>query len=68
MKIVNVTGGDATITISVGDLGFLQSALNETVNVLSEGQLWSRTRMTREQGRALLNEIKIIRKAIIDKQ
>jgi hypothetical protein len=30
MKIVSVINEDATITISFDDLGFLQSAINET--------------------------------------
>jgi hypothetical protein len=68
MKMVSTTNDDATIVISFDDLGFLQSALNETLEALDDSELWTRTRMTPESAQALIDEIKVIRKAIDNHQ
>lgn len=64
MKIVSVINEDATITISFDDLGFLQSAINETREALDDTELRIRTGETRARARELIGEIKVVREAI----
>jgi hypothetical protein len=64
MKIVSVANEEATITISRKDLGFLQSAINETTEALDDRELRIRTGQTPERAHALLDEIKAICEAI----
>jgi hypothetical protein len=68
MKLVSTTDDDATITISDDDLAFLQSAINETLDALDDSELQTRTGETREHARALIGEIKGIRRAIFDRE
>jgi benzoyl-CoA reductase/2-hydroxyglutaryl-CoA dehydratase subunit BcrC/BadD/HgdB len=64
MKTVSLTGENATIVISIEDLGFLQNAINETLEALNDKELRVRTGETRERARALIQEIKAICDAI----
>jgi hypothetical protein len=64
MEIIRITKTHATLTISREDLGFLQSAINETINALRGSELHTRTGETKEFAYALLDEIVAVGKAI----
>jgi hypothetical protein len=64
MKAVSTTSSNATIVVSREDLGFLQNAINETMEALDDRELRIRTGETPERAQALIDEIKAICKAI----
>lgn len=64
MRIVTTTAEEATIAISFDDLGFLQDAINETIEALSDRQIKARTGRTPDEAQELIERIKAIRNAM----
>ena len=64
MEVERISGTHATVTVSRKDLGYLKSAMNETLNAFRDSEHHTRTGKTREFGRALLDEVSAICKAI----
>lgn len=64
MRIVDTTAEEATLAISYTDLGFLQDAINETIEALSEGQIRTRTGRTSDEAQEFIERIKAIRNAM----
>ena len=64
MKIVTTTAEEAPIAISLDDLGFLQDAINETIEALSDREIKVRTGRTADEAQELIDRIKAIRNAL----
>jgi hypothetical protein len=68
MRVVSTAEDEATVTISSNDLAFFQSAINETMEALSDNEIEIRTGATMERAQAFIDEIKDIRDAIHTKR
>ena len=68
MRMISKENDEATLVISSGDLAFLQSAINETMEALSDEEISIRTGATMERAQAMIDKIKAIRSAIHSKR
>lgn len=64
MKILKTTEDDATVIISFDELAFLHQGMREALQALNDREMRARTGKTREQARALMEEIERVGDAI----
>jgi hypothetical protein len=60
MDVQNATRTGATISLSIDELGFLGSAINETLEALEEWEFQTRTGETRERAIEIFRELRAV--------
>jgi hypothetical protein len=60
MKVNDVKVGEAMVTLSSDELGFLGNAINEALGAISEWEFRTRTGETPKRAREMLSELRNI--------
>lgn len=64
MKILETTDDNATVIISIDELDFLHQGMREALQALNSSEMRARTGKTREEARALMEELERVGDAI----